>query len=68
MTGERTEAAVQRIEVALARIAQAADRAGTAPAPASPSVTALVERHESLRETVAQTLGELDALLGELEQ
>lgn len=68
MTEERTEAAVQRIEVALARIAQAADRAGTPAAPASPSVTALVERHESLRETVAQTLGELDALLGDLEQ
>ena len=68
MTGDRTEAAVQRIEAALARIAQAADSARAAPAPAPPSVSALVERHESLRETVAQTLGELDALLGELEQ
>jgi hypothetical protein len=68
MTGDRTEAAVQRIEAALARIAQAADSARAA-APATPtSVSALVERHESLRETVAQALGELDALLGELEQ
>jgi len=68
MTGDRTEAAVQRIEAALARIAQAADRPrATAPA-APPSVSALVERHESLRETVAQALGDLDALLAELEQ
>jgi hypothetical protein len=67
MTGDRTEAAVQRIEAALARIAQAADSARAAP-PAMPrSVSALVERHESLRETVAQALGELDVLLGELE-
>jgi len=71
MTGDRTEAAVQRIEAALARIAQAADRPrATAPAApaAPPSVSALVERHESLRETVAQALGDLDALLAELEQ
>ena len=67
MTGDRTEAAVQRIEAALARIAQAADRARAAPPHMPPSVSALVERHESLRETVAQALGELDALLGELE-
>jgi len=68
MTGDRTEAAVQRIEAALARIASAADRPlGGAPS-MPPSVSALVERHESLRETVAQALGELDALLGELEQ
>ena len=68
MTGDRTEAAVQRIEAALARIASAADRPRAPAAAAPPSVSALVERHESLRETVAQALGELDALLGELEQ
>ncbi|GGD91732.1 hypothetical protein GCM10011515_09250 [Tsuneonella deserti] len=68
MTGDRTEAAVQRIEAALARIAQAADRSRElGPAP-PPLVSALVERHESLREKVAQALGELDSLLGELEQ
>src|SRR5690349_14341248 len=40
MTGDRTEAAVQRIEAALARIAQAADRAREPAAPAAPpSVT-----------------------------
>jgi hypothetical protein len=67
MTGDRTEAAAQRIEAALARIAQAADSARAAPPAMPPSVSALVERHESLRETVAQALGELDVLLGELE-
>ena len=68
MTGDRTEAAVQRIEAALARIAQAADRPRAAAHAAPPSVSALVERHESLRETVAQALGDLDTLLAELEQ
>ena len=38
------------------------------PSPMPPSVSRLVERHESLRETVAQALGELDKLLAELEQ
>jgi hypothetical protein len=72
MTGDRTEAAVQRIEAALARIAQAADRARVpiqgSSALTPPSVTALVERHETLRETVAKALGELDKVLSELEQ
>lgn len=67
MTGDRTEAAVQRIEAALARIAQSAERPRNQGTPAPPSVSALVERHESLRETVALALGELDALIGELE-
>lgn len=68
MTGDPTEAAVQRIEAALARIARAADRPRAAAPAMAPSVSKLVERHESLRETVAQALGELDKLLGELEQ
>lgn len=69
MTGDRTEAAVQRIEAALARIAGAADRPrAAAQTSMPPSVSALVERHESLRETVAQAIGELDTLIGELEQ
>ena len=68
MTGDRTEAAVQRIEAALARIAASADRPRVAAqTPMPPSVSALVERHESLRETVTQAIGELDALIGELE-
>jgi hypothetical protein len=68
MTGDRTEAAVQRIEAALARIAQAADRPRASAPTAMPAVTALVERHESLRETVAHALAELDMLLAELDQ
>jgi hypothetical protein len=68
MTGDRTEAAVQRIEAALARIAQAADRPRAAAPAMPPSVSRLVESHETLRETVAHALGELDKLLGELEQ
>jgi hypothetical protein len=71
MMGDRTEAAVQRIEAALARIARAAD----APPPAGQeipivprNVLALVERHESLREVAAHTLNELDAVIAELDQ
>jgi hypothetical protein len=64
MEGDRTEAAVQRIEAALARIARAADTLRPAP----PSVSALVVRHESLRETVGAALRDLDALIAELDQ
>lgn len=73
MHGHRTEAAVQRIEAALARIARAAD-APPPEAPASPAtaasanVLALIEKHESLRETVAQALTELDAVIAEIDQ
>jgi hypothetical protein len=64
MEGDRTEAAVQRIEAALARIARAADTLRSAP----PSVSALVVRHETLRETVGAALRDLDALIAELDQ
>jgi hypothetical protein len=63
MTGDRTEAAVRRIEAALARIATAADSLRPAP----PSVSALVVQHENLRETVANSLKDLDALIAELD-
>lgn len=65
MAGDRTEAAVQRIEAALARIARAAE-APRSPGPESPSVAALVEKHEQLRESVNQAIGDLDALIGEI--
>jgi len=71
MTGERSEAAVRRIEAALARIARAADAPAPtgAPAPAAPAnVAALVEKHEKLRETVAQAIAGIDKVIGELEQ
>ena len=72
MTGDRSEAAVQRIEAALARIARAADTPAPA-APAAPAaggsanVLALIEQHETLRETVAQALADLDRVIAELD-
>jgi hypothetical protein len=66
MTGDRTEVAVQRIEAALARIARASQ---APPAPtAPPNVLALIDQHESLRETVAQALAELDCVIAEIDR
>ncbi|MFA9201556.1 MAG: hypothetical protein ACEQR8_10320 [Cypionkella sp.] len=65
MWGDRSEAAVQRIEAALARIARVADSAPAAAA--SPNVLALIDRHETLREQVAAALAELDAVIAEIE-
>ena len=76
MSEDKIESAVQRIEAALARIADIADH-GAPPSDVqaeqqstaeAPSVIALVEKHEALRETVSNTLEELDELIGELEQ
>lgn len=79
MEGERIEAAVQRIEQALARIAAVADtiaekgppaESGTAaPAAAAvpPNVLQLVTRHETLRETVLAEIERLDEIIGKLE-
>lgn len=64
MAGDRTENAVQRIEAALARIAEAAETLRPAP----PSVSALVVKHETLRETVGNALKELDDLIAEIEK
>ncbi|MGB3739839.1 MAG: hypothetical protein WA948_10880 [Pontixanthobacter sp.] len=83
MTDDRTESAVQRIEAALTRIAACADGppdsaqsngdlSNSAPSNAasssSASVTALIERHETLREVVDGTLSELDDLLSRLDR
>jgi hypothetical protein len=70
MTGDRSEAAVQRIEAALARIARVADSPPPTriAATSTPSVTALVEQHEALRETVSRAIAELDSLIAELDQ
>jgi hypothetical protein len=64
MNDHRIEQAVQRIEAALTRISDAADSINPAP----PSVTNLVEKHESLRETVSNSLKKLDDLLERLER
>jgi len=58
MTGERTEQALARIQAALARIEQATPRAEAAS-------RAVAERHEHLRAAVAETLRDLDILIGD---
>ena len=66
MSANRSEAAVQRIEAALARIARVAD---APPADGKAvSVLALVEKHETLRETVAQAIADIDAVVAEIDQ
>lgn len=66
MADPRIEQALSRIEAALARIAAAQAAAGAAqPAPAK--VVELINTHERLREEVAETLRDLDALLEEIE-
>jgi|GEM_PF-2068781 len=64
MSDHRIEQAVQRIEAALTRISDVADSINPAP----PSVANLVEKHESLRETVSNSLKQLDDLLERLER
>lgn len=69
MDGNRIQQAVARLDAALARIASARDKQASKPADpaASARVMALVNSHEKLREEVADTLGELDAIIEELE-
>ena len=64
MSKARIEQAVRRIETALGRIADLADRIQPAP----PSVSGLVVKHEALRETVSNSLKELDEILERLEK
>lgn len=70
MHEDRIDSALGRIEVAMARIA-AAREAGSAqagqPAGGSARVVELVNAHEKLREHVADSLRELDDLIGQLE-
>ena len=63
MDAERIEGAVRRIEAALARIGEAADRGQPTP----PSVSGLVVKHEALREAAANTLKEIDDLIERLD-
>ena len=78
MSAKRIDEAMARINAAMARIDAAqrdinasAQAAGDASAnkdnPGSARVMALVNAHEKLREEVADTLGELDTLIEELE-
>lgn len=71
MVANRIENAVQRIEAAMQRINSAREAAlvdGGQQAAGSKRVIELVNRHEKLREQVAESLSELDDLLGKLEE
>lgn len=74
MSAKRIDQAMARIDAAMARIDAARLELGSskandekADAPGSARVMALVNAHEKLREEVADTLGELDTLIEELE-
>ncbi|WP_416831662.1 MAG: hypothetical protein ACMUJI_01285 [Erythrobacter sp.] len=62
----RIGSAMERIDAARARIE--ASKGEAAASPGSSRVMELVNAHERLREEVADTIGELDALIEELEQ
>lgn len=81
MSAERIEQAMARISAAMERIEAVRLASETASETASESadkplendkagsakVLALVNAHEKLREEVADTIGQIDALIGELE-
>ncbi len=62
MSTARIETAIARIEAAMARIDAAQSRAASA---GDANVT--LEAHAKLRDEVAQTIGQIDALIAELE-
>ena len=66
MEQTRADRALARLDAALARIAAARPKKGADPA-ASARIMKLVNNHEKLREEVSDTLGDLDALIEELE-
>jgi hypothetical protein len=71
MHEDRIEGALARIEAAMARIAAARDASGSGSGqqPAtSARVVELVNAHEKLREQVAESLREIDDLIGKLEE
>lgn len=63
MNDERIEQAVRRIETALGRIADLAERIN----PPAQAASDLTEKHEILRNAVTSSLSELDDLLGRLD-
>jgi len=74
MHADRIQGALQRIEAAMERILAARAAAGAqaemtgAQASGSARVVELVNTHEKLREHVAESLRELDDLIGKLEE
>ena len=69
MGEDRIATAIARIEAAMERIAKAKANPASQPTEtgSSAKVMALVNSHEKLREEVAETMRELDALIAELE-
>lgn len=70
MHEDRIDSALARIEAAMARIAAAREAGlahGEPSAGGSARVVELVNAHEKLREQVAESLRELDDLIGKLE-
>ncbi len=71
MSADRIASALTRIEAAIARIAAVRDSivaAAEKPGAGSARVVELVNKHEKLREQVAESLRELDDLLAQLEE
>jgi hypothetical protein len=71
MNADRIDSALQRIEAAMERMdtARSAALAAGGSATAGPArVVELVNKHERLREQVAESLRELDDLIGKLEE
>lgn len=71
MSAERIASALTRIEAAMARIDAAREGLDESEGKAGNSsarVVELVNAHEKLREQVAESLRELDTLLGQLEE
>lgn len=70
MRDSRIDIAMARIDAALARIDAARELTGGSGGDGgneTERVSALVNAHEKLREEVADTIGELDVLISELE-
>jgi hypothetical protein len=77
MAAGRIDQAITRIEAALTRLESARERPDQRTGPDMAAgretndparVIALVDRHEKLREEVADTLRDLDTLIADLEQ
>jgi len=70
MDDRRIEQALARIEAAMARIASAREAMASTPANSAATSTRVIElvnSHEKLREDVADTVRDLDALIEQLE-
>ncbi len=65
MIGERTEQALARIDSALARIERAGTQAGKAAQQTAVSAAEQARKHDRLRQAVAETLRDLDLLIGD---